>query len=174
MDKPLEELGGFLEDDDREDWALEREREINRLERENEELRKILGIDNENARKLGLNEDEKGEHRPLIASLRAANARRRPSETWGTGSPPPTQPFSAAPAPVPGNAGIPGAQTMPLQRVGDPVQSGMRTAGTIRRPAMFGQRGRGNGTPFWGFQPTADRPWREMHNSGGTGLDLNG
>ena len=55
MDKPLEELGGFLEDDDREDWALEREREINRLERENEELRKILGIDNENARKLGLN-----------------------------------------------------------------------------------------------------------------------
>jgi len=172
--KSLEELGGFLEDDAREDWALEREREITRIEKENEELRRILGIDNENAQKLGLNEDDVGEHRPLIASLRAAIAHSRPPEVWRPASPSPAQPFGTAPGPMSGNVGPQGPQTMQLQRAGETAQPGMRTAGTIRRPAMFGQRARGNGTPLWTFQPHQDRQWREVHNGGGSGLDLAG
>lgn len=44
--------------DSGEDWALERESEINRLERENEELRKLLGIDTANAATVGATEEE--------------------------------------------------------------------------------------------------------------------
>lgn len=175
QDKSLEELGGFLEDNVREDWALEREREIARIEKENEELRKILGIDNDNAQRLGLNEDVMGEHRPVIMSLKAATVHTRPSEVWHPGSPTPVQPFGAAQGPMSGNVGPQGPQTMQLQRAGEAAQPGMRTAGTLRRPAMFGQRGRGNGTPLWTFQPhQVERQWREVHNGGGSGLDLAG
>ncbi|KAG8856781.1 hypothetical protein FRB96_006285 [Tulasnella sp. 330] len=40
------------------DWAIERESEINRLERENEELRKLLGIDASSAVLIGASEEE--------------------------------------------------------------------------------------------------------------------
>lgn len=43
---------------DREDWAIEREREIVRLEKENEELRKLLGIDHASAEANGWLEEE--------------------------------------------------------------------------------------------------------------------
>jgi len=43
---------------DGEDWALERESEINRLEKENEELRKLLGIDAANASTVGATDEE--------------------------------------------------------------------------------------------------------------------
>ncbi|KAG9015463.1 hypothetical protein FRB94_000068 [Tulasnella sp. JGI-2019a] len=43
---------------DGEDWAIERESEINRLEKENEELRKLLGIDAGSAVIIGASEEE--------------------------------------------------------------------------------------------------------------------
>ncbi|KAG8928316.1 hypothetical protein FRC01_006131 [Tulasnella sp. 417] len=43
---------------EREDWALERESEINRLEKENEELRKLLKIDSSGAALVGATEEE--------------------------------------------------------------------------------------------------------------------
>lgn len=50
---------------DGEDWALERESEINRLEKENEELRKLLGIDPGSAAVVGATEDEWAGVEPL-------------------------------------------------------------------------------------------------------------
>lgn len=50
---------------DREDWALERESEIIRLEKENEELRKLLGIDSSGAAVIGASEDEWAGIEPL-------------------------------------------------------------------------------------------------------------
>lgn len=44
--------------DHRDDWAIERESEIARLEKENEELRKMLGIDNASAEANGWLEEE--------------------------------------------------------------------------------------------------------------------
>lgn len=41
-------------DDNRQDWAVEREYEISRLENENEELRRMLGIDAESIRNAGV------------------------------------------------------------------------------------------------------------------------
>ncbi|KAG8901165.1 hypothetical protein FRB99_005498 [Tulasnella sp. 403] len=50
---------------DREDWALERESEINRLEKENEVLRKLLGIDSSGATVIGATEEEWSGTEPL-------------------------------------------------------------------------------------------------------------
>ncbi|KAF8665255.1 hypothetical protein AX16_000277 [Volvariella volvacea WC 439] len=44
----------YPESQSREDWAVEREYEISRLEKENEELRKMLGIDTESITKNGI------------------------------------------------------------------------------------------------------------------------
>ncbi|KAL5494876.1 hypothetical protein ACEPAI_338 [Sanghuangporus weigelae] len=119
-DRPLEELAGFLEDDNREDWAVEREAEISRLQKENEELRKMLGVDSENAQRMGWS-DEEPEHRPVLHILKATMASSHPHETWVQRSPPQMQPFNAGP--VPGNAApIP---HIPLQR-GNDFQPGMR------------------------------------------------
>ncbi|KAI0375483.1 hypothetical protein BV20DRAFT_1040855 [Pilatotrama ljubarskyi] len=52
----LESLDALL--DARDDWAIEREAEISRLERENEELRRALGIDRASAEANGWLEDE--------------------------------------------------------------------------------------------------------------------
>ncbi|KAL5476393.1 hypothetical protein ACEPAI_3393 [Sanghuangporus weigelae] len=70
-DRPLEELAGFLqvEDDTREDWAVERKAEIFRLQKENEELRKMLNVDSENAQRMGWSGEEP-EHRPVLLVFR--------------------------------------------------------------------------------------------------------
>ncbi|KAG8957369.1 hypothetical protein FRC03_010212 [Tulasnella sp. 419] len=56
-----DEMGGGYSADaglERDDWALEREIEITRLEKENEELRKLLGIDATGAATIGATEEE--------------------------------------------------------------------------------------------------------------------
>ncbi|KAI5121843.1 hypothetical protein M0805_003276 [Coniferiporia weirii] len=158
-----EDSGGFLGDEEREDWAVERECEIARLERENEELRKLLGIDTENAQKLGWREEELEEHRPVLHILRASLAQTNLMEGWGQRSPPQMQPFSTGP--IPGNAPSAPQQNIPLQRTIE-FQPGMRAAGTLRRPSMFGR----GGAPFWGPSPPQERQW--LQNNGG--LDLAG
>ncbi|KAL6307635.1 hypothetical protein BKA93DRAFT_815671 [Sparassis latifolia] len=157
----------------RQDWALERESEIARLEKENEELRKILGIDRESAEANGWLQDEARE-----LSIR----RQLPSPTQRSGSPgtgpgviggaqrPPMgfDPMTHVPGMGGGNGfQLPGNS---FQRPPEMPQPGMRGM-QGRRPAMFGQRGRGGGPQIWDgpnhqlLMP--DRPWQAQG-----GLDL--
>ncbi|PCH34113.1 hypothetical protein WOLCODRAFT_22464 [Wolfiporia cocos MD-104 SS10] len=136
----------------REDWALEREAEIARLERENEELRRMLGIDRASAAANGWLQDEARE----LATL---DRRYIPA---GTG----LDALMNFNTPDNGNGGslLPGNA---LQRSSEFQQPGMRgTQG--RRPAMLGQRQ--GGPNVWGgldHQSRSERPWQAP-----AGLDL--
>ncbi|PPQ79861.1 hypothetical protein CVT25_002917 [Psilocybe cyanescens] len=173
--------GGYPGTEGRQDWALERECEISRLERENEELRRMLGIDEANIAARGLTVDpdriESGRNSTYIS-----NARRQPTNNDQYGASRPSY-WDAN-----------GQQGGSLQRAME-LQPGMRAGQQARRTGIFGagqQRGgfiggvgRGmnsgvGGTPvnmsMWN-QPTtpvpggSDRPW---HLQGGSsGLDLN-
>lgn len=143
----------------RDDWALEREAEIARLSEENEELRKLLGIDRVSAEANGWLEDEVRElatldrrHSPFI--------QRSGSESPGAmgGSRP--QPGGFEPMPPLGGVGgsvmLSGGHMQ--AQFQQPGQRGM----VGRRPGMFGQRGRGGGAPgMWDANTSAERaaPW---------------
>ncbi|KIJ66353.1 hypothetical protein HYDPIDRAFT_109359 [Hydnomerulius pinastri MD-312] len=71
--------------DAREDWALERESEISRLEKENEELRKMLGIDPATLAEKGVTLDLDREESGRFSTLRSEAARKR-SESASSGS----------------------------------------------------------------------------------------
>ncbi|PPQ99505.1 hypothetical protein CVT24_005295 [Panaeolus cyanescens] len=173
----LQELSGLLEflslkvqgyeGEGREDWALERECEISRLEKENDELRRMLGIDEgtmaEQGVSLDLDRIESSRYSTLLTS-----ASRRLNDPYGG-----RQPYWEGNGP----AGS-------LQRPMD-LQPGMRAGPQARRPGIFGaaqqQRpgfiggvGRGvsnalTGNPGpspWGNQPSnqnvlldSNRPW---------------
>lgn len=173
-----ENAGGYAGTEGREDWALERECEIARLETENDELRKLLGIDAATVKAHGINDEDLEQRRampqrPQLGSSMGLGG--SPGENnWGARSPPPPQTFGVPS--VPGNAGSNngpiGPQPIPLQRTAD-FQPALR-AGTLRRPAMFGQRGRGGGPSMWGPPATQDRQWRDMQGAGGSSLDLGG
>ena len=148
--------------DNREDWAMERESEIARLEHENEELRKQLGIDKASIEARGWLEDEA---RELANSRYVPIHSPRASSPGGQGSSRPSpsvSPFVNLPS---AGGGPPGQQRPPA----DPM-AGMRAA-QGRRPAMFGQRGRGGGPSMWegGSHQVAapERPWQAQ-----VGLDL--
>ncbi|KIO06868.1 hypothetical protein M404DRAFT_24036 [Pisolithus tinctorius Marx 270] len=71
------------------DWALERETEISRLRQENEELRKMLGIDPNSLQEKGIMLDmerEGGEIGRLYAALRSDAPRRRSESMSPRGS----------------------------------------------------------------------------------------
>ncbi|KIP11728.1 hypothetical protein PHLGIDRAFT_124628 [Phlebiopsis gigantea 11061_1 CR5-6] len=153
--------------DSREDWALEREAEIARLERENDELRRLLGTDAATAAAHGWLADEAREREFKYVPIAALP--REPSPvgfgSFGLGPPPPphVSPFVNIP---------PGAGPPPPggQRALDQVPGMRITQG--RRPAMFGQRGRGGTPTFWegGAHPPPqiqERPWLAQ-----AGLDL--
>ncbi|KAF8167530.1 hypothetical protein B0H34DRAFT_682238 [Crassisporium funariophilum] len=183
--------GGYAGLDGREDWASEREYEIARLERENEELRRMLGIDEANmsARGVVLDQDrgDSGRYSTFLSSA----SRRQPSNEsynmrpsyWDT-NPQPQQPQQ----PQPPSAGS-------LQRAME-MQPGMRAGPQGRRTGIFGagqQRGgfgAGRGmvvgvgggagvSLVWNNQPAspapppqnADRPWQMQ--GGSSTLDLN-
>ncbi|KJA28561.1 hypothetical protein HYPSUDRAFT_177723 [Hypholoma sublateritium FD-334 SS-4] len=176
----LDEKGGtYPGRDKREDWAIERESEISRLEAENEELRRILGIDEAGMTANGLSMDvhpvESGR-----SSTSLSNSRRGPSEPYNTRSYWET-----------------GQGGGSMQRVMD-LQPGMRAGPqATRRTGIFGanqQRGgflggltrngmsvSVGGTPnnsVWGNQPTtpvpltSERPQWQLQG-GSSGLDLN-
>ena len=198
--RPLEDLGSFLFDEEREDWTLEREVEIARLEKENEELRRILGVDDENARKLGWHDEEAQVHRPVLPELKASRMAVL-QESWAE-SPPQDMggrirlgesktTYKALEDDVlhqlqqqsqqqqtqqqqqqqqQQSQQQQAQQNIPLQRQGD-FQPGMR-AGTLRRPSML--RGRGS-APFMNQQALpqpAERGW--MPGLMNSGLDLAG
>ena len=183
----LEELASLLDSltqatdaEGRQDWALERESEISRLERENEELRRLLGIDEANMAAQGvtldLDRSESGRYSTFLS-----NARRAPSN----------ESYINRPSYWENTNQMNGS----LQRSMD-LQPGMRV-GTQRRTGIFGagqQRGGfvggmgrgmnagvvGGGTSMnssvWSSQPTGappsppppDRGWQLQG-----GLDLN-
>jgi hypothetical protein len=180
---PSEDFGSEA----RGDWALERECEISRLEKENEDLRRMLGIDSASIASSGVNTDDIRPDKGKRTSMMIANARRRSasgsgfgshggggvSESWGM-RPTVSTPYSMRTG-SPANSGQHGLQ--------NPVElqpSGLRYQG--RRSAMFGppQRGglgltrSGHTTAMWTHQslspasPTPERPWQSQSGT----LDL--
>ncbi|KAI0718903.1 hypothetical protein C8T65DRAFT_637311 [Cerioporus squamosus] len=168
----------------REDWAVEREFEIARLEQENEALRRMLGIDSASAEANGWLEDEAREQtfrrhfttapyrasspgqlgivRGSIPSFETASHMVGGNMGGGMGM---------GPAPGPGSGPAPGMMAPPGQGAGGGAPVGMPGGSMIqpgmrgmqgRRTAMFGGRGRGNGPPMWDGmnQNTQDRPWQ--------------
>ncbi|KAL1951226.1 hypothetical protein VTO73DRAFT_375 [Trametes versicolor] len=190
---PSDPLATLL--DARDDWALERETEISRLERENEELRRALGIDRASAEANGWLADEAreltfrryipttypgqyrtgspaGMQRQGIPAFDGMGMNMNMSmNMMGGGGPNQGQggqgPMQMQQGPGQGPGGVP----MVMQGPGM-GQPGMRGA-QGRRPAMFG-RGRGSGgqPPWEGVTlngPPQDRPWQMQ---GGGGFDL--
>ena len=143
----------------RDDWALERETEIERLEKENEELRKLLGIDRATIEAKGWLEDEERElmlsrYVPIIPQRDPAGTHTPSEDRQAQGM----SPF------VNINV-VPPSGQRPMDQM-----PGMRgTQG--RRPAMFGQRGRGGGPGLWEGAahppPVQERPWQAQ-----VGIDL--
>jgi hypothetical protein len=177
----LEAFEREADNEPREDWALERESEISRLERENEELRVLLGIDQTTIADNGITV-EVGPY-PLLLP---PTSRSRSGSGHGSigmggsdgwGGRPQSSSFMMGGGPGGGSGGQPQQPTQHiLQRAMDIGQPG-RVQG--RRPAMFGsgQRGSGGigrgGTSLWGTPPPApsmpERPWQVQ---GGSSLDL--
>lgn len=165
--------GSYAGLEGRQDWALERESEISRLERENEELRRMLGIDEPSMAEKGITLDL-----DRIESGRTLLSRRQQ-----------TQAESYQRAAYWDNS--PGQQAGHLQRPLD-LQPGMRAGPQARRPGMFGppqpqpQRpfmgaGRGvsaalGGPPSpWQNQPPSPAPpvvERSWQPPTGSGLDI--
>lgn len=177
--------GGYAGTEGREDWALERECEISRLERENEELRRLLGIDEASVAASGVSLDLERVESGRYSTFLSSSSRRGPSSSsegyntrpsyWDTQQSQYQQQSGSA----------------PLQRAMD-VQPGMRLGaqGVGRRAGIFGGgRGRGglsgigvsspgpSSASLWSNQPsspapsTSDRPaWQGIANSG---LDFN-
>ncbi|EKM61464.1 uncharacterized protein PHACADRAFT_82211 [Phanerochaete carnosa HHB-10118-sp] len=157
--------------DSREDWAMEREAEIARLEQENEELRKLLGIDRANVEAKGWLEEEA---RELTVSQYVPIVRqpREPSPQQEERPVPGISPFINI------TSGPPGPPRMQEGRMQDGrMQDGRMQEGPGmrmtqgRRPAMFGQRGRGGGPALWEGAahppPPQERSWQAQ-----AGLDL--
>jgi len=192
-----EEIPGYPDTDGRADWALERECEITRLERENEDLRKMLAIDSASIAETGVTVDEVRVESGRHAAFLSAAARRRSSsgsgfgmggESWGM-RPPQSTAFMIDP---PGgslysNGSQPQQQGGPLQQQHNVELQGQGVRFQGRRPAMFGVSHRGNlglgrsggqnvaPSSMWSHQalspasPTPERPWQSQT---GSNLDL--
>ncbi|KAF9532111.1 hypothetical protein CPB83DRAFT_738607, partial [Crepidotus variabilis] len=173
-DEDIQELHNLLETlnnsdslypgtESRQDWALERECEIKRLERENEELRRMLGIDQATMAERGVTLDpsqlETNRHATFLSSASRRTASVDPYSSrmgyWDQSGQPPTP---------------------SLQRPME-LQPGMRAGPQARRTGMFGggqQRGgffgappgrgvsslavNGNSSPLWNNQPSSPSP----------------
>jgi hypothetical protein len=171
-----EEPSGYANNEVRGDWALERECEIQRLEKENEELRQMLGIDSASIAASGVNVDDIRPDKGKRTSLMIAAARRRSasgsgfsghggsvSDSWGL-RPPASSSYSMRTS-SPASTGQQG-----LQHPVELQPSGVRFQG--RRPAMFGpvsthrgglglgRSGGQNTAPWSPASPTPDRPWQ--------------
>lgn len=165
---------------ERVDWAVEREAEITRLEKENEELRKILGIDpaslTANGIPLEMEYVEAGRYSTFLAAKRMSGHSHQGS---GDGMGNPNRPFWEN-----NSAQQQGGLQRPME-----LQPGMRVGLTTRRPGIFGggqQRGgaaggmgRGMGPPpppgpLWGNQlgPSPQNVERQWPLQMGPALDI--
>lgn len=174
------------------DWALERESEVARLEKENEELRRMLGIDPASLVEKGVTLDLDREESGRFSTLRVDPARKRSESTSTSGSRFGVWNFdneqqqervawggweSNIPQPQPQQA--PPGNGPPLQRAMD-IPNGMRIQ-QPRRPPMFTRNvvpappvsvGPNRNIPpsSWALnqQSAVDRAWLQ----GGSALDL--
>lgn len=179
IDTATMNIDALLDAEGPDDWVLEREIEITRLTKENEELRRVLGIDSENAHAHGVRDEDL-----LDAKFVIANARRPSSPHEALIRSPAQQPLPI----LSQQDGGPGAPMQQQQNSANaqgqmvasqasqqsiPLQPGMRAAaGTIRRPSLIGQRGRGSGASLWGTP--SDRPLAWPSSQSNSGLDLVG
>ena len=173
----------------REDWALERESEIARLEKENEELRRVLGIDPASLAEKGVTLDLDREESGRFSTLRQDPTRRRsesisngsrfgpwnldneqPQERtgWGGWEPnvPPPQPQQ-----VPVVNGLPSQRPMDIpnsSRIQQPRRPPMFTRNAVPAPPVSVGPNRNIVSSPWGQQSVLDRPWPQ----GGSTLDL--
>ncbi|KAJ7269320.1 hypothetical protein B0H12DRAFT_1095213 [Mycena haematopus] len=185
----LDETGqpGYTGTNGREDWAFERECEIVRLEQENAELRRMLGIDPESLAASGVNLDlerEPGRYASILSARRRSGSGHAQQ---GSGDGPRVSYWDT----VGGNGnGQPQQFQQPQQQLaGAPLaramdlQPGMRMAQASRRPGMFGAGrgmipgGLGPAPPGQGSlwsnqppQPGPDRPWQSP--GGVTGMEF--
>ncbi|KAJ7492222.1 hypothetical protein FB451DRAFT_1217454 [Mycena latifolia] len=188
--------GGYAGTEGREDWAFERECEIARLEQENAELRRLLGIDPESLAASGVNLDferEPGRYASILSARRRSGSGH---VQQGSGDGPRMSYWD--------NNGGNGQQQQqqqqqqqyqqqqqqlsgtPLQRAMD-LQPGMRMGQGSRRPGMFGAGrgmvpgalGPGPSPPgpgsLWSNQPPSpapmgERPWQAP--GGVTGIEF--
>lgn len=167
--------GNCREGDIREDWTFEREEEIARLEKENEELRRILGIDAETAQAHGITDEDLADRKPCIIQHPTRHTQSLTSESWERLNSPSQTHSAFGQTPIVGNGGNGGnaagsTEILQNQRTFD-MQGNVR-GGTVRRPSLFG-RGRGNGPALWG-PPPQERGWNSVHGNIGSGLDLMG
>ncbi|RXW22696.1 hypothetical protein EST38_g3190 [Candolleomyces aberdarensis] len=119
---------GYAGLEGRQDWAVEREAEILRLEKENEELRQRLGIDAANMEEKGvtLDLDRIESTRTFLSRRQALSDNYQRPQHWD--------------AP-------PGQQSGHLQRPLD-LQPGLRGGPQARRPGMFGPPQQQQQRPF--------------------------
>ena len=191
--------GGYAGADGRGDWAMEREAEISRLERENEELRALLGISEGSMAAQGVSVDlervESGRYSTFLSSSLRKGPRLQQDGNGDNFSPLTRTPYLNWDSPNaaqqqpqgPGNA---------VQRVVD-LQPGMRMGPQARRTGIFGagqQRGGftggagrqlvigvgGQGAPpgppsLWTNQPASPAPpfiERSWQAQGATSIDI--
>ncbi|KAG6874393.1 hypothetical protein C0995_015129 [Termitomyces sp. Mi166 len=179
------------------DWAIEREIEIARLEKENAELRKLLHIDQASLDASGvvvdpIRDDPSQFVRIIPKRVRDSGDPRLRPGFWDDPPPPPPSPWSsslAAPLQLPGPQDLPIAQGYlqgpsagpgagaALQRALD-LQPGMRmgTRGQGRRSGIIGRGARKGGLGGLGgvsmgdgWQPPPPGPWQ---GPGGPAMDL--
>lgn len=176
----LDQHANYADSSGREDWAIEREFEISRLERENEELRKMLGIDPDSIARSGVNMEaeitkmDRGRHPELARQQesRVSHQREDSGDMWypvnpgqGPYQPQPQHPFPQQQQQMQmqmqmqnqnQNQSQGGA---PLQRAMDMSNARMNAP---RRPAFSSDARRGNtigrGAPPSGAGPPQN-PW---------------
>ncbi|KAH8835053.1 hypothetical protein DL96DRAFT_1572676 [Flagelloscypha sp. PMI_526] len=189
----LNELGTLLDELEkhgygegpREEWAVEREKEISRLEEENAQLRKMLGIDEESMREKGLDVDPSrmqvgtsqrllnGSIGGLITRHSTPNPPQRVSpfqrdrESQQSQQPPPS--FADQ---------DPDTSGAPLQRAADlPRMAGQAAgAGAGRRTGIFGRGATRPNVPtnLWSNVGQTAGPAPPLAWPGGSGVDLRG
>ena len=192
----LEKLLGVLEKlqsypglgEGRQDWAVERECEISRLEKENEELRKVLGIDEANMNACGVVLDPSRDIPRPASSMTVGMSMRKGMVVDGFTSQQQQQQRQDSASSYWGvNAQ---QQQQQQQQRGMELQPGMRNGPQGRRPGIFGggamtqqqQRGfvggvgrgvsmavnQGNGPGMWLNQPvpvltgSGERLWQSQ------------
>lgn len=129
VEAAIDQNGGYPGLEGRLDWATERECEIARLEKENEDLRRMLGIDEASLSEHGINLDtsyaNSGRYSTLLSSAARQNASGEPCSSrlgyWESSGQSPT-----------------GSPQRPID-----VQPGMRVGPQARQSGIFGGQQRG-------------------------------
>ncbi|KAG6380829.1 hypothetical protein JVT61DRAFT_5215 [Boletus reticuloceps] len=191
----IETLGENTPPNFRDDWALERESEITRLEKENEELRKMLGIDLASLAEKGVTLDLDREESERCSTLRIDPTRKRSDSTssgsrfgawnldneqqqqqqqqqesvaWG-GWESNVAPPQAQQAPVGNGTPLQRAMDIPNgSRIQQPRRPPMFTRNAVPAPPVSVGPNRNIPSSPWSQQAVLERAWTQ----GGSTLDL--